>query len=107
MLTPLGFRLLRRLADGEVHSGEALATAVGMSRARVSQVLKEADSAGLRLERIRGRGYRLHDPVPFLDRDAIVAALGTRAKAVKLDRGDPIDSTSSASDRRSAAEAVT
>jgi len=87
VLTPLGFRLLRRLADGEVHSGEALATAVGMSRARVSQVLKEADSAGLRLERIRGRGYRLHDPVPFLDRDAI-------------------DSTSSELNRRAAREDV-
>ena len=106
MLTPLGFRLLRRLADGEVHSGEALATAVGMSRARVSQVLKEADSAGLRLERIRGRGYRLHDPVPFLDRDAIVAALGTRAKAVKLDVVDAIDSTSSELNRRAAREDV-
>jgi len=106
VLTPLGFRLLRRLADGEVHSGEALATAVGMSRARVSQVLKEADSAGLRLERIRGRGYRLHDPVPFLDRDAIVAALGTRAKAVKLDVVDAIDSTSSELNRRAAREDV-
>src|SRR4029077_6162289 len=85
VLTPLGFRLLRRLADGEIHSGEALASAVGMSRARVSQVLKEADTPGLKLERIRGRGYRLHDPLPFLDRDAIVAALGPAAKAVKVE----------------------
>ena len=106
MLSPLGFRLLRRLADGEIHSGEALATAVGMSRARVSQVLKEAHTAGLKLERIRGRGYRLHDPVPFLDRDAIVAGLGAVAKAVKIEVVDTIDSTSSELNRRAPREDV-
>jgi BirA family biotin operon repressor/biotin-[acetyl-CoA-carboxylase] ligase len=106
VLTPLGFRLLRRLADGEVHSGEALASAVGMSRARVSQVLKEADTAGLKLERIRGRGYRLHDPVPFLDRDAIIAALGAAAKAVKIEVVDAVDSTSSELNRRAGREDV-
>ncbi|MGH8850084.1 MAG: biotin--[acetyl-CoA-carboxylase] ligase [Casimicrobiaceae bacterium] len=106
MLTPLGFRLLRRLADGEIHSGEALATAVGMSRARVSQVLREADAAGLKLERIRGRGYRLHDPVPFLDRGAIAAALGAAAKAVRIEVVDAIDSTSTALVRRAAREDI-
>lgn len=106
MLTPLGFRLLRRLADGEIHSGEALATAVGMSRARVSQVLKEADSAGLKLERIRGRGYRLHDPVPFLDREAILAALGAAGKGVEIEVVDSVDSTSSALLRRASREDV-
>jgi BirA family biotin operon repressor/biotin-[acetyl-CoA-carboxylase] ligase len=98
--------LLRRLADGQVHSGEALASAVGMSRARVSQVLKEADTAGLKLERIRGRGYRLHDPVPFLDRDAIVSALGPVAKRVTVDVVDTVDSTSSELHRRAGHEEV-
>lgn len=106
MLTPLGFRLLRRLADGEIHSGEALATAVGMSRARVSQVLKEADGAGLKLERIRGRGYRLQEPVPFLDREAILAALGAAAKGLRIEVVDSVDSTSSALLRRAAREDV-
>jgi BirA family biotin operon repressor/biotin-[acetyl-CoA-carboxylase] ligase len=106
VLTPLGFRLLRRLADGEIHSGEALASAVGMSRARVSQVLKEADTAGLKLERIRGQGYRLHDPVPFLEREAIVAALGATAKTLKIDVVDTVDSTNSELNRRAAREDV-
>jgi BirA family biotin operon repressor/biotin-[acetyl-CoA-carboxylase] ligase len=106
VLTPLGFRLLRRLADGQVHSGEALASAVGMSRARVSQVLKEAETAGLELERIRGRGYRLHDPVSFLDRDAIVLALGPAAKRVRVEVVDTVDSTSSELNRRAGREEV-
>ena len=106
MLTPLGFRLLRRLSDGEIHSGEALASAVGMSRARVSQVLKEADGAGLKLERIRGRGYRLHDPAPFLDRDAIATALGATARLLRIDLVDTVDSTNSELLRRAARQDV-
>jgi BirA family biotin operon repressor/biotin-[acetyl-CoA-carboxylase] ligase len=95
VLVPLGFTLLRRLADGNVHSGEELAAAVGMTRARVSQVLKDAESTGLRLERIRGRGYRLLDAPPFLASDEIVAALGGRADDVAVEVVDTVDSTNS------------
>jgi BirA family biotin operon repressor/biotin-[acetyl-CoA-carboxylase] ligase len=95
VLVPLGFTLLRRLADGNVHSGEELAAAVGMTRARVSQILKDAESTGLRLERIRGRGYRLLDAPPFLARDEIIAALGTSAPGVSVDVVDSVDSTNS------------
>lgn len=102
MLSPLGFSLLRRLADGEVHSGEALATASGISRARVSQLLKEVDAAGLTLERTRGRGYRLSDPLPFLTREAVVAALGARAAELTVEVADRIDSTNSELSRRAA-----
>ncbi len=75
MLTSLGFMLLRQLADGAFHSGEDLAATVGLTRARVSQLLKEAESAGLALERIRGRGYRLLAAPDFLSADIIRAAL--------------------------------
>ncbi|TMH46762.1 MAG: biotin--[acetyl-CoA-carboxylase] ligase, partial [Betaproteobacteria bacterium] len=106
MLPPLGFTLLRRLSDGEVHSGEALATSIGMTRARVSQVLKAAESAGFELERIRGRGYRLIEPVRFLDRAAIARALGGSAEKVSIEVADSIDSTSSELLRRSARASV-
>ena len=72
VLSPLGFALLRRLSDGQLHSGEALAAATGVTRARVSQILRASEAAGFTLERVRGVGYRLVDPVPFLDREAIV-----------------------------------
>ena len=48
MLTPLGFSLLRQLSDGAFHSGEDLAATVGLTRARVSQLLKQAETAGPR-----------------------------------------------------------
>jgi len=105
VLPPLGFALLRQLSDGEVHSGEVLASTVGMSRARISQVLKAAESAGFALERVRGRGYRLLDPVRFLDRDSIAKALSPAA-TLAIEVADTIDSTSSALLRRSAGEDI-
>jgi BirA family biotin operon repressor/biotin-[acetyl-CoA-carboxylase] ligase len=101
VLTPLGFSLLRQLADGDFHSGEDLAAMVGLTRARVSQALKDAEVAGLALERIKGRGYRLLEAPDFLDAYKVNAALAKRA----IERGngtplsveivDQIDSTSS------------
>ena len=105
MLTPLGISLLRQLADGQFLSGEELAAKVGLTRARVSQVLKDAEAAGLALERIKGRGYRLLEPPNFLD-GAVKARLATlydergAATPVPLEVVDEIDSTSSELMRR-------
>ena len=97
MLTPLGFTLLRQLADGAFHSGEDLAAQVGLTRARVSQVLKDAETAGLALERIKGRGYRLLEAPDFLDAKAVRAELAERGQGSRLtvEVVDQIDSTSS------------
>lgn len=108
MLTPLGISLLRQLADGEFASGEDLAAKVGLTRARVSQVLKDAESAGLALERIKGKGYRLLEKPNFLDPAAVKARLATLdaerglGTPVNLEVVDEIDSTSSELSRRMA-----
>jgi len=97
---------LRQLADGNFLSGEELAAKVGLTRARVSQVLKDAESAGLALERIRGRGYRLLEPPNFLAPDAVRARLAALdaergvATTVTVEVVDEIDSTSSELMRR-------
>jgi BirA family biotin operon repressor/biotin-[acetyl-CoA-carboxylase] ligase len=75
VLTPLSFTLLRQLSDGDFHSGEDLAAKVGLTRARVSQLLRQAETAGLSLERVRGLGYRLKAAPDFLDAAAIRLAL--------------------------------
>jgi BirA family biotin operon repressor/biotin-[acetyl-CoA-carboxylase] ligase len=75
VLTPLGFSLLRQLSDGAFHSGEDLAATVGLTRARVSQLLKQAETAGLALERVRGKGYRLLATPDFLDAEEVRKAL--------------------------------
>ena len=100
MLTPLGFSLLRQLADGEFHSGEDLAAKVGLTRARVSQVLKEAEGAGLALERVKGCGYRLLEAPDFLDAKAVAARLETlragddAVPRLAIEVVDQVDSTS-------------
>lgn len=106
MLTPLGFSLLRHLADGAFHSGEDLAAKVGLTRARVSQVLKDAEDAGLALERIKGRGYRLLEAPDFLSADAVRARLAelgrarTSPPALAIEIVDQIESTSTELNRR-------
>jgi len=101
VLTPLGFSLLRQLSDGAFHSGEDLAAQVGLTRARVSQVLKDAESAGLALERIKGRGYRLLETPDFLDAKAVRTALAEQAvlrgggPRLTVEVVDQLDSTSS------------
>jgi BirA family transcriptional regulator, biotin operon repressor / biotin---[acetyl-CoA-carboxylase] ligase len=106
VLTPLGFSLLRQLADGAYHSGEDLAANVGLTRARVSQVLKEAEAAGLALERLKGRGYRLLEAPDFLDakkvraRLAVLAETGAVALPLAIEIVDQIESTSSELMRR-------
>ena len=67
--------MLRQLSDGAFHSGEDLAAKVGLTRARVSQLLRQAETAGLSLERVRGRGYRLIAAPDFLDASRVRAAL--------------------------------
>ena len=75
VLTPLSFTLLRQLSDGHFHSGEDLAEKVGLTRARVSQLLRQAETAGLSLERVRGLGYRLKAAPDFLDANAVRSML--------------------------------
>jgi BirA family biotin operon repressor/biotin-[acetyl-CoA-carboxylase] ligase len=73
---PLTFALLRRLADGEFHSGEILAQQFGVTRATVNNALRNAGNFGLTLYSVRGRGYRLARPLQWLDAGLITAGLG-------------------------------
>jgi len=91
---------LRQLADGAFHSGEDLAATVGLTRARVSQLLKQAETAGLSLERVRGLGYRLTATPDFLDADQVrrslddIAGKGTVFPPLDIEVVDQVGSTS-------------
>jgi BirA family biotin operon repressor/biotin-[acetyl-CoA-carboxylase] ligase len=73
------WQLLELLADGEFHSGEVLATRLGVSRASVFNALARVADFGVVLQRIRGRGYRLARPWQRLDQDEISRRLGEEA----------------------------
>ncbi|HQU17353.1 MAG TPA: bifunctional biotin--[acetyl-CoA-carboxylase] ligase/biotin operon repressor BirA [Gammaproteobacteria bacterium] len=69
------YQLVRLLADGRFHSGEALGAALGMSRGGVWKALRGLDGTGLQLHPVRGKGYRLARPLELLDVPAIRAAM--------------------------------
>jgi BirA family transcriptional regulator, biotin operon repressor / biotin---[acetyl-CoA-carboxylase] ligase len=101
----LAHSALRALADGEFHSGEAIAQTAGMSRGSVWHAMRELEAAGLTVYKVRGRGYRLSQPVDLLDAGAVRMALGTHAADFFVDVVDAVESTNTALLRRAAAGA--
>src|SRR5258708_11373661 len=65
------FSLLRMLADGRFHSGERLGGALGLSRAGVWNVIRRIEALGLRVFKVRGRGYRLAEVLDLFDLDEL------------------------------------
>jgi BirA family transcriptional regulator, biotin operon repressor / biotin---[acetyl-CoA-carboxylase] ligase len=87
--------LLRLLQDGRFHSGEALGAALGISRAAVWKQLRSLEAElGLPVYKVRGRGYRLANPLRLLDE----RTLGGQAWPVHVLHS--VDSTNSEALRR-------
>lgn len=105
-MTPLTFQTLRLLADGEFRSGEAMARALGVSRASVWNALHDLDGAGLEIFKVRGRGYRLSQPLTWLDRTAIESALGSARADFSIEVLDVAGSTNTLLLERAAAGAA-
>ncbi len=94
----LHLRIIRLLADGERHSGEEIAESLGVSRAAVSKAArKAADQLGIRIETVRGHGYRLSSPLELLEPQRVLALIDPEVgKGIaRLEIRDDIDSTNS------------
>jgi BirA family biotin operon repressor/biotin-[acetyl-CoA-carboxylase] ligase len=91
----LTFPILRLLADGRFQSGEAIAKHFGVTRATVWNALKEAEAMGVQLFSVRGRGYRLPEPIQLLDHDSVLAAIGEQRAWFNLEIHDQLESTNS------------
>ncbi|MEQ1773587.1 MAG: biotin--[acetyl-CoA-carboxylase] ligase [Burkholderiales bacterium] len=78
-MKPLVYNVLRQLADGEFRSGAALGQASGMSRASVWNAVQEIEAAGIDVFSVRGRGYRLAQPLSMLDENNVLQWLGETA----------------------------
>jgi len=70
------WQLLELLADGEFHTGAALAQALDLSRPSVGKLAARMETQGIVLQRIQGRGYRLAQPWQPLRAEALLGALG-------------------------------
>jgi BirA family biotin operon repressor/biotin-[acetyl-CoA-carboxylase] ligase len=88
--------LLPLLADGEFHSGQVLADALGISRTAVwKQVNRLNSESGMAIETVRGKGYRIPGGLDLLHTDQVTAALDERARALlsRLEILESVDST--------------
>jgi BirA family biotin operon repressor/biotin-[acetyl-CoA-carboxylase] ligase len=89
------FAVLRALTDGRFHSGEAIARDLGCSRTLVWQAVHTIEeSFDLPVFSVRGQGYKLAEPIEWLDvaairRDLCCGSAETWTVAV----ADEIDST--------------
>lgn len=87
------FQTLRLLADGDFHSGETMARALGVTRSAVWYGIREITGAGFQVEKVHGRGYRLERAVSLLDAERIRRDSGVQAAGITLEICDTVDST--------------
>ena len=88
--------LVRLLADGRFRSGQDLAARLGISRAAVWKQLRSfPDALGLEVDSVRGRGYRLRQPLELLDPERIHDSIEPSARPRQIVVHDSIDSTNS------------
>lgn len=89
-------RLVRLMADGRFRSGQELAGRLGISRAAVWKQLRSfPDAFGIKVESVRGRGYRLRQPLELLNADWIHAAIDPNGRPREIVIHDTVDSTNS------------
>lgn len=83
-------QLLRLLADGRFHSGEELGAQLGISRSAVWKQLQQLQlESGVCLQRVRGKGYRLEQPLSLFSSEV----LEQRLPRLRLLVEERVDST--------------
>lgn len=73
--------LLQILADGHFHSGAEIGEALGVTRAAVWKAVRQLESYAVDVHSVKGKGYRLSEPLVLLDRQAIFDELEVSARS--------------------------
>ena len=89
------FPVLRHLTHENFVSGEAIAQALGLSRATVWQAIRQLEGLGMEIHKVRRQGYRLARPFDALDAAAVTRALGTATERYQVATVDACPSTNS------------
>lgn len=72
-------RLIGLLSDGQFHAGNEMGSLLGVSRAAVWKQIQKLEELGLDVQSVKGKGYRLSQPLELLDANQIRAALDPAA----------------------------
>ncbi|HQC28892.1 MAG TPA: biotin--[acetyl-CoA-carboxylase] ligase [Methylotenera sp.] len=92
-MNTLTFPILRLLADGKFHSGEAIAQYFKVSRTTVWSAIQHAQTLGVEVFSVRGRGYKLPNAITFLNKDDVLRAIGEQRAWFNLHILDEVPST--------------
>lgn len=88
-------QVLQVLADGKFHSGTTIGNDLQVSRAAVNKAVQQLIAEGHDVHCVSGRGYRIADPLEFLDPRNISAAIAARGhQQATLHILEQVDSTS-------------
>jgi BirA family biotin operon repressor/biotin-[acetyl-CoA-carboxylase] ligase len=87
------FPILHLLADGQFHSGEALAQHFKVTRATIWNAVKHAESIGVEVFSVRGRGYKLPQAIELLDKNEVLKSIGEQRAWFNLQILDEVKST--------------
>ena len=71
----LMMQILKLLSDGQFHSGEELGEQLGVSRAAVWKQIQKLQQRGVDVYSIKGKGYKLNEPIELLDSNTIISFL--------------------------------
>src|SRR5467141_1624449 len=96
------FSLLRILADGRFHSGERLGRVLGLSRAGIWILIRRVEALGLRVFKLRGRGYRLAEALDLFELDDLAARLKKISPGLCVEVLDQCPSTNTVLAQRAA-----
>ncbi len=92
-MSNLTFPVLQLLADGQFHSGEALAQRFKVTRATIWNAVKHAESLGVEVFSVRGRGYKLPQAIELLEKNLVLNAIGEQRAWFNLQILDEVSST--------------
>ncbi|OBT12029.1 biotin--[acetyl-CoA-carboxylase] ligase [Vibrio sp. UCD-FRSSP16_10] len=81
-------KLIQLLSGGEFHSGEQLGEQFGVSRAAIARHIKSIQDLGIDIYSVKGKGYRLDQPLDLLNQQTLIEQLDTPIEVIPI-----IDST--------------
>lgn len=93
----VAYQVLRLIAGGEFHSGQALAKLCNVSRARIWQAIELLREYGLEIHAVSGKGYSLLNAIELLDKELILANMNQTC-ATRLSQVQVLNQTDSTND---------